>query len=69
MANLAAVSGTRRQSVKLTNYQRCVLLLALESGAADHVDRQGVETLIERLSMDRPWAPQASLALWAERLA
>ncbi len=53
--------------MKLTNYQRCIMLLALHQSSIP-CDPDAVEVLIERLSADAPWAPCRSLADWSHRL-
>ena len=53
--------------MKLTNYQRCIILLALQQRSLD-CDPEAVDVLIERLSADAPWSPCRSLSDWAYRL-
>lgn len=49
----------------LTNYQRCILLVALQRGTID-IDPQGQDILIERLSAQSPWTPFPSLQAWED---
>lgn len=51
--------------VILTDFQRCLLLVALQRGAIE-ADPEGQDALIDRLSAKAPWAPFSSLQAWEE---
>jgi hypothetical protein len=54
--------------VKLSNYQRCILLLALQHAPIE-CDPDAADLLIERLSADQPWAPHRTLGDWEHHQA
>ena len=47
----------------LTNYQRCILLAALQQATIDQ-DPEAVDVLIERLSSTVPWTPHRTFSDW-----